>query len=378
MSNHVWHAGIDMARTGDDATVVLARQDDNGVIHTRLFTHGPDGAPVDDSSAYAFTDLGWTVTDGLDHYTREEAVTPPGPWLREGDVVASFTIPADRAAEIRRRVLNGVIEVPDEECDDEFDDECDQQASMEALEDDEYAAVPALPADADLLDRIDALTADLCACGCRRAIPPGGASDFFASPGCQRRWHSDRATDPGDVYGRPDAAPYMGIDQARVPLREPGEPATPIHTTTTRRPAPTPAEPSARLASCADPYGAAYRRQCPHCGHRVIPHVYQEQEDLHGFGDLNPTRIVLTPIRQACPQCEEDLPAPAFVAVVEEQAGTLCLELADGQSRVRRRLPVDQLVNAPDLEGHFARTWFRMEDELVRFRRSWNGAGGNL
>lgn len=57
----------------------------------------------------------------------------------------------------------------------------------------------------DILDLIDNATEQRCACGCRAALDPDGPSAWFASQECQRRWGDARATDPQDVYDRPDA-----------------------------------------------------------------------------------------------------------------------------------------------------------------------------
>jgi hypothetical protein len=58
----------------------------------------------------------------------------------------------------------------------------------------------------DILDRIDAATADLCACGCNQPLDPHGASGWFAEQACQQRWNEQHATNPHDVYRRNDPA----------------------------------------------------------------------------------------------------------------------------------------------------------------------------
>jgi hypothetical protein len=72
----------------------------------------------------------------------------------------------------------------------------------------------------DIIDSIDATLAERCACGCDRPIDPSGVSAWFAGPDCQWRYHNDRATDPHDVYRRPDAARYPTHDSAEQTLRD--------------------------------------------------------------------------------------------------------------------------------------------------------------
>lgn len=74
--------------------------------------------------------------------------------------------------------------------------------------------------DDDILTRIDATTEERCACGCGVPLNPDGPSAWFATAACQQRWQGAQATDPQDVYSRPDAAQvYVGRDGMRVPLR---------------------------------------------------------------------------------------------------------------------------------------------------------------
>ncbi len=57
----------------------------------------------------------------------------------------------------------------------------------------------------DILAQIDAATEGLCACGCGRPLSDSGASAWFAQQDCQHAWMGQQATDPDDVYDRPDA-----------------------------------------------------------------------------------------------------------------------------------------------------------------------------
>jgi hypothetical protein len=67
----------------------------------------------------------------------------------------------------------------------------------------------------DILDQIDAVTADLCACGCATPLPTGGLSAWFAGPDCQQRWHASRTDDPHTVMDARDAMPGYGVTAAR-------------------------------------------------------------------------------------------------------------------------------------------------------------------
>lgn len=60
----------------------------------------------------------------------------------------------------------------------------------------------------DILSQIDAATEGLCACGCGQRLPDTGASAWFARQECQHAWMQQQATDPDDVYDRPDATVY--------------------------------------------------------------------------------------------------------------------------------------------------------------------------
>lgn len=72
----------------------------------------------------------------------------------------------------------------------------------------------------DILAKIDATLAEHCACGCGQPLDLLGASSWFAGPDCQWRYHNNRATDPHDVYRRPDAAIYPTHDAAEQTLRD--------------------------------------------------------------------------------------------------------------------------------------------------------------
>lgn len=85
-----------------------------------------------------------------------------------------------------------------------------------------------------VLARIDAAIGQRCVCGCRRLITDGGPSAWYAGPDCQRQWLGrNHATDPDDVYRRPDAVVYRSRDAATWPqpttsIGTDVEPAVPV------------------------------------------------------------------------------------------------------------------------------------------------------
>lgn len=78
----------------------------------------------------------------------------------------------------------------------------------------------------DVLAEIDAAVDGRCACGCGTALDPNGPSAYYLNANHQSRWQESQATDPQDVYNRPDAAAYPRLDSAPVGLREPVPSAT--------------------------------------------------------------------------------------------------------------------------------------------------------
>lgn len=81
----------------------------------------------------------------------------------------------------------------------------------------------------DILAAIDAAVDNLCACGCRRRLNPDGPSAWFATQYCQHVWSQANATDPEQVYERPDAMQLVENDAARERGRRDAEvgPPTP-------------------------------------------------------------------------------------------------------------------------------------------------------
>lgn len=76
------------------------------------------------------------------------------------------------------------------------------------------------PPPGDVLQRIDEAIAGLCECGCGTGLKAGGPSAYYVDATHQRRWQESQATDPQDVYSRPDAAAYPVCDSAQQRLRE--------------------------------------------------------------------------------------------------------------------------------------------------------------
>lgn len=58
---------------------------------------------------------------------------------------------------------------------------------------------------ADILALIDAAVDNLCACGCGEPLRPDGPSQWYAYEDCQRIHMGRTATNPHEVYQRPDA-----------------------------------------------------------------------------------------------------------------------------------------------------------------------------
>jgi hypothetical protein len=223
--------------------------------------------------------------------------------------------------------------------------------------------------DGDILERIDAAVAELCACGCGRTLDPDGPSAYYATPECQRRWAGAHATDPDDVYTRPDAADvYAGADSYQVSLTgdHPPEraPAGEHRRATT-------------LPPCPDPHGVAYRRVCRRCHNQAsIPRAVEDADagiDVAAFGRPERVRYHHPTYRLFCPLCGDELDGPAYLAHVREDADRLLLELRSNCARTTQMLTVRQLRAAVDRNGFVAATWRHMEHQLDAFHRGWCG-----
>ncbi len=219
---------------------------------------------------------------------------------------------------------------------------------------------------ADILDRIDDVVEERCACGCGRSLDPDGPSGFFASAHCQQLWHGRQVTDPAAVYGREDAAVvWVGHDDRPVPLngasREDDVDPPDAGTAATGR------------YECPDLYGAAYRLDCRACGRNTIPVVVYEDEDVDvdvdEFGPPRPRVALLPVLRQECGHCAEPIPGPVYVAdVAETRPGVLTLLLADpGRSRATHRIRVAELIAMRDPAVAVATFWDRLHRQLGQF-----------
>jgi len=316
---------------------------------------GPPGTPapgsLEDFDLGSYTDVGYVISNGAS-------------WTEADSAGASWTEaplpPASPYATIEQILAAG-------------EHVCHAARTSDPLTEERpalHARVAAAPAPAgDVLDRIDAAVDEQCACGCRKQIPPDGASAYFASPECQRRWHSAQATDADAVYRRPDAAAvYVGADHATVPLHT--DPA--CGELEPERLAEHHADP---IPQCPDLLGAGYRRDCGRCRERVVPQYVRENTGygIQSLRSATPLRHVQSEVQMVCPSCGCPLDGPLLYADVYEDEGHLVLLLTDGQSTIRRRLRLTTLVADRHRAGEVERTWAAMERELTRFRRQWIG-----
>jgi hypothetical protein len=223
---------------------------------------------------------------------------------------------------------------------------------------DQHADTPApnpTPA-GDILDQIDAAVDERCACGCGRHLPPDGPSAYFATPECQARWHNGQATDPLDVYRRPDAAvAYVAADDRPVPLLDAGHEHQELPDT---------------LAPAEDnEYGTAYQQPCPHCQHSIRFQPYADDDDDCDRPSDN-CRVYLPP--RTCPHCTAALHAHLAAAAVHDHGPVVLFELSDGTSRVHHIVPARRLRRDPTplIEA----TWATMRRDVTLFTRFWLGS----
>lgn len=218
------------------------------------------------------------------------------------------------------------------------------------------------PTPAGGVDDITAAVDGLCACPCRQPIPPVGASAYFAGPDCQRRWHSDRATDPEQVYDRDDAAAYPRVDAAVVPLTRPG--------TRRRDRGRRASDAQARDRARHDP-GLSFRRRCARCGRRGVPDTHEEV--LVVDGRVRPPNGATRGRWQACPRCRNPFPGPAYDAAVFEEGSVLRLRLTDGLFWVSSLADL-RSVSSRDLADQ---AWDLMVEQIA-FRSRGGAARGML
>lgn len=87
---------------------------------------------------------------------------------------------------------------------------------------------------ADILSEIDDAISDRCCCGCGETLDPNGPSAYYVDADHQRRWQDRQATDPIDVYRRPDAHIDLFYEGLRTVGRT-DENSPPVPSTTFRR-----------------------------------------------------------------------------------------------------------------------------------------------
>jgi hypothetical protein len=201
----------------------------------------------------------------------------------------------------------------------------------------------------DILDLIDEAiaTGGCCACGCGRDLDPAGPSSFFATQDCQARWHAAQATDPGDVYDRPDPI---------IVHTRPDDPPQYDETPDTLSP------------SHDNIHGTAYRVECPHCL-RAVAHQPHVDDDDTCDRPSDECRVYIS--RDTCPRCTAALPDIRYIAAVHDHGPILLFELFDGTSRTHRRMPARRLDRAPDRRHLIDLTWEIMRRDVDRFTRSW-------
>jgi hypothetical protein len=323
---------------------------------------GPPGtpAPVDleDFDLGAYTEVGYTSSDGVS-WTEAEPFAAGGlvhgPGRPSGDAITAvlrhgeqYGVTIEQVLAAEEHALHAV----------------EQRLALHARTD--TAPAPA----GDILDRIDAAVDELCACGCGRQVPPDGASAYFATPECQRNWHSAQATDADAVYRRPDAASvYVGADHATVPLHP-----DPIDGELEPEPERLAEHRTGPIPQCPDLLGAGYRRDCGRCRERIVPqYVRDTSYDIQSFGGARRLRFDQPEVQMLCPSCRCPLDGPVLYADVYEEEGHLILLLTDGQATIRRALRLTTLFAGRCRTDEVEQTWAVMERELTRFRRQWIG-----
>lgn len=234
----------------------------------------------------------------------------------------------------------------------------------------------------DILARIDALFAhvqpgpELCACGCRRAVPAGSPTPDFATQGCQRRWHGKRTDNPDDVYRRQDAHLAIeadlpprqrrdGLITARPPAGEPARPALDL-----RR---VPPEVSAGLQDHG-PVHLAYERHCEQCGAWCTPIIGTALADPYAFAADPPPLVqdLDLEMSQHCAECRAEFPGPVYTAEVTQIHDRVHFVLTDGQSRVVRVLTVRELTRPQVPNDVIRHLWRTCERDLTRFSMNFH------
>lgn len=328
------------------------------------------------------TNLGWVTADGI-VATHDRAYGEP----LAGQLSALF----DRAAALRGGVLSTAA-VPLNNLDPGI------IAMMTGDRTPEHAAPidqkPTTPAE-DILSAIDDVlqesTKAVCGCGCGKAIGPNSPSLDFATPDCQSYWSQLLATDPNDVYTRPDAA-YDTYPAPPVPDRDVAAEVRFLDDaavlTTPPPPAPIidPGQPHTGLTVYRD-IPVLYQTICVECGEWMTPQLALDPREpeppsssfadyLRHLGVADSAAPQRQRIIQTCSACQADMPGPIYRGDVQEHTHTngILATLTDGQARVK------QIVTDRELSGQFMPPeamvrcmWVTLERKIERFRRQYLG-----
>ncbi len=177
-------------------------------------------------------------------------------------------------------------------------------------------AVPATRPDptAGILDRIDDAITGRCACGCGQTLTDRSPSGFYATADCQTVWMRQHATDPDDVYGRPDAV-----------YPPPARPADPVYWD--------------QLTAVL-----AYLILCPHCGDTAPPAVDtgDDQPDTTDLAGGLPLQLAgRTRMSHRCSRCGGPLPPPVYRPELHlDDDGAIRFTLSSDHARVTWRGPM--------------------------------------
>lgn len=275
----------------------------------------------------------------------------------------------------------------------------------------------------DVLDAVDDEGRLCCACGCRRVITDRSPSAYYASPECQQKWMQRQASNPQQVYQRPDAHETIHADvveaqrqyelenpQARrldrslfeVPPRALEVPADAPATAwlrnlsdeVTRRAeiSVTEVAPGEMLVRVQIPPVPQHRwsmweyeRHCAVCGDDTRPWTFS--------GPHHPSELVTLPpapgdhrVRQECGRCRILLPGRCYFGTLhihQREHVTLGFRLEDGLSQTTyemdTRLRVSEIPayesRSYDLSLATRRVWSRLEARLDKFAEQWRTGG---
>jgi hypothetical protein len=186
---------------------------------------------------------------------------------------------------------------------------------------------------------------------------------------------------PGEVYGRRDAADYAAADGGVQVLNEPGL----VGPTTGRTRAPAPPEPRRSLIYGPGrfPDVLAYRRMCPACDVFMEPLIYdvddEDEEAIRLFHSPNDWIYLRGPRwEQECSSCRAAIVGVVHVPMLDPTTAVpgWTFELRTAFARVRStvsRLALDRNGGIVDQMAYVAETWASMERDLGRFEREWRG-----